>query len=96
MVGLEVKLQEIPRAEEKLAKIPNVCYLAGCTGVFDIIALLVFRNSSEFDDFARNTVSSLPGFVRMQTFVNMHLAKSPWRDPLDLVGLLNSKNPKLQ
>lgn len=90
ITGLEVKLSERQEVYKVLAKSPNVYYLAGCTGYFDMIAILLFRKAQELDDFVKDTIANIPGVIKTQTFVNMHIAKSPWIDSLDLAALLKS------
>src|SRR5512137_490850 len=78
VVGLEIAIEKLREAAVALAKHPNVYFLVGCTGAFDLIAMLIFRNTNELDDFMKDTAARLPGIRRTQTFVNMTLIKAPW------------------
>ena len=78
------------RAESMLAESPNVYFLVTCTGSFDLIAFLIFRDASELDKFMREKVARLPGIKGTQTFVNMNVAKSPWQNQIDITQLLES------
>lgn len=90
VVGLEVAIDKLDEAGAKLAENPHVYFLVGCTGAFDLLAILVFRNTSEYDEFVRANIARLPGIKRTQTFVNMSLIKSPWVDNIDVKKLLES------
>jgi Lrp/AsnC family transcriptional regulator for asnA, asnC and gidA len=90
VVGLEIAIEKLGEAGIELAGNPNVYYLVGCTGAFDLLAILMFRNTSEFDIFMRETIARLPGIKRTQTFVNMSLIKTPWVDNVDIKKLLES------
>lgn len=89
VTGLKIKISKIARAEEILKKSPNVYFLTGCTGNYDLIMVLVFRNASEFDRFVKGTVSNLPGILGSETFVCMNISKSPWMNDVDMEGLVD-------
>lgn len=91
VMGLEVAIDKLTDAETILAENPNVYFLSGCTGSFDIIAIVMFHNTDEYDSFIRNTVAKLPGIKRTQTFVNMRVIKSSWTHNLDVIKLLSNK-----
>jgi Lrp/AsnC family transcriptional regulator for asnA, asnC and gidA len=90
VMGLEVSIDKLTEAENMLAQSPNVYFLSGCTGTFDLIAILIFRNTTEFDKFTREVVARLPGIKHTQTFVNMRIIKSPWNRDVDIVDLLRA------
>ena len=90
VIGLEIAIEKLREAGAALAENPNVYFLVGTTGTFDLIAIVVFRNTNEFDQFMKDTISRLPGISRTQTFVNMSLIKTPWVDNLDIKRLLES------
>lgn len=91
VMGLEIEIDKLTEAESTLAESPNVYFLSGCTGTFDIIAILLFRDTNEFDGFTRNMIAKLPGIRRTQTFVNMRIIKNPWLNDVDITKLLNSR-----
>lgn len=88
IIGLEIAIEKLNEAELLLAKSPNVYFLATCTGAYDLIAILIFRNTHEFDNFIRDSIAKLPGIKRTQTFVNMCLIKTPWNDDVAISKLL--------
>jgi Lrp/AsnC family transcriptional regulator, regulator for asnA, asnC and gidA len=90
VVGIEVSIDKLTEAEMTLAESPNVYFLSGCTGTFDLMAILIFRDTQEFDKFTRNTLAKLPGIKRTQTFVNMRVIKNPWISDVDITRLLES------
>lgn len=87
VVGLEIAIEKLGEAQTKLAESPNVYFMVACTGAFDILAILFFRNTVEFDHFMRENIARLPGIKRSQTFVNMSLIKAPWDKNMDIKEL---------
>jgi Lrp/AsnC family transcriptional regulator, regulator for asnA, asnC and gidA len=90
IVGFEIAIDQLTEAESKLTASPNVSFLVSCTGAFDLIAFLIFRDAAELDKFMREKVARLPGIKRTQTFVNMSVTKSPWQNQVDITKLLES------
>lgn len=90
IMGLEVKLSDLRQVGEELAKSPNVYYLTHVTGHFDLMAILLFHTSQELADFIQEKISTMPGIVTTETFVNMDIIKSPWADGLDIAEILKS------
>jgi len=84
---IEVKVGTAQKVEERLINYPNVYYLCGCTGTYDIIGLFVFHNPAEFDAFVKNVIAPIPDIVRTTTFVAMHVSRSPWEHDLDVAAL---------
>ena len=87
---IEVKVGTAEKVEQRLIESPNVYYLCGCTGTYDIIGIFVFRTPAEFDEFVKNVIASVPEIVRTTTFVAMHVSRSPWEHNLDVVSLMTS------
>lgn len=85
---IEVKVGAAEKVEALLVKSPNVYYLCGCTGTYDIIGVFVFRTPAEFDIFVKNTIAVVPDIVRTTTFVVMHVSRSPWEHNLDVGALM--------
>jgi Lrp/AsnC family transcriptional regulator, regulator for asnA, asnC and gidA len=90
IVGFEIAIDHLTEAESRLTKSPNVAFLVTCTGSFDLIAYLIFRDAAELDRFMREKVARLPGIKRTQTFVNMSVTKSPWLNQIDISELLEA------
>ncbi len=90
IVGFEIAIDQLGEAESKLTESPNVYFLVTCTGSYDLIAFLIFRDAAELDKFMRDKVARLPGIKRTQTFVNMNVAKSPWMEQINITKLLDT------
>ncbi len=88
---IEVKVGKAEVVEQLLIKSPNVYYLSGCTGTYDIIGIFMFRAPHDFDEFVKNTIANIPEITRTSTFVVMHVSRSPWEHNLDVSAL--SKSP---
>ena len=88
IIGLEIAIEKLREAGNALAANPNVYLLVGCTGNFDIIAFLIFKNTTEFEKCLRDQIAKLPGIIRSHTFVNTSLMKIPWNDDIALKKLL--------
>jgi Lrp/AsnC family transcriptional regulator, regulator for asnA, asnC and gidA len=87
IVCIEVKVGSAESVEERLIKSPNVYYLSGCTGTYDIIGIFMFHGPPEFDEFVKNTIAKIPEITRTSTFVVMHVSRSPWEHNLDIAEL---------
>jgi Lrp/AsnC family transcriptional regulator for asnA, asnC and gidA len=87
VVCIEVRVGMVEKVEQLLIKSPNVYYLCGCTGNFDIIGLFLFHNPHEFDEFVKNVIANIPDITRTSTFVVMHVSRSPWEHNLDVTAL---------
>jgi len=87
---IEVKVGAVERVEQMLIESPNVYYLCGCTGTYDIIGIFVFHTPSEFDEFVKDVIANIPEIVRTTTFVVMHISRSPWEHNLDVTALCKS------
>jgi DNA-binding Lrp family transcriptional regulator len=87
---VEVKVGTAEKVEQRLIQSPNVYYLCGCTGTYDIIGIFVFRTPAEFDEFVKDVIASVPEIVRTTTFVVMHVSRSPWEHNLDVAALTKS------
>jgi Lrp/AsnC family transcriptional regulator for asnA, asnC and gidA len=84
---IEVKVGTAEKVEQLLIKNPNVYYLCGCTGTYDVIGLFLFHTPREFDEFVKNVIANIPEINRTSTFVVMHVSRSPWEHNLDVTPL---------
>jgi Lrp/AsnC family transcriptional regulator for asnA, asnC and gidA len=84
---IEVKVGTVESVEERLIKSPNVYFLCGCTGTFDIIGIFTFHSPHHFDEFVKDVIASIPEITRTTTFVAMHISRSPWEHNLDAEAL---------
>ena len=87
---IEVKVGTAEQVEKRLIQSPNVYYLCGCTGTYDIIGIFVFHTPAGFDEFVKNVIAGIPEIVRTTTFVVMHVSRSPWEHNLDIAALMES------
>ena len=90
IMGIEVKVGCAESVEALLIKSPNVYYLCGCTGTYDVIGILVFHNPAEFDEFVKNVIAKIPEITRTSTFVVMHVSRAPWEHDMDIAELSKS------
>jgi Lrp/AsnC family transcriptional regulator for asnA, asnC and gidA len=84
---IEVKVGTAEKVEQMLIKSPNVYFLSGCTGNFDVIGIFLFRAPGEFDEFVKNVIANIPDITRTSTYVVMHVSRSPWEHNLDVTAL---------
>jgi Lrp/AsnC family transcriptional regulator for asnA, asnC and gidA len=84
---IEVKVGTAEKVEQLLIKNPNVYYLCGCTGIYDVIGLFMFHIPHEFDEFVKNVIANIPDITRTTTFVVMHVSCAPWSHNLDVTAL---------
>ena len=87
VICIEVKVGSAEKVEQMLIKSPNVYYLCGCTGTYDIIGLLMFRAPHDFDEFVKDVIAKIPEITRTSTFVVMHVSRSPWEHNIDVSAL---------
>ena len=84
---IEVKVGTAEKVEQLLIKNPNVYYLCGCTGNYDVIGHFLFHTPHEFDEFVKNVIANIPDITRTSTYVVMHVSRSPWEHSLDVTAL---------
>ena len=84
---IEVKVGTAEKVEHLLIECPNVYYLCGCTGNFDIIGIFLFHTPHEFDEFVKDVIANIPDITRTSTYVVMHVSRSPWEHNLDVAAL---------
>lgn len=87
IVCIEVKVGTAESVEQELIKSPNVYYLCGCTGMYDIIGIFLFHTPAEFDEFVKNVIANIPDITRTNTYVVMHVSRSPWEHNLNAIEL---------
>jgi DNA-binding Lrp family transcriptional regulator len=89
VMGLEIAVDKLRIAGTELAKCPNVYFLVGCTGDFDFLAFLVFKDATGFEQFMTDVISVIPGIKKCRTFVSTSLVKTPWNDTVAIRQLLD-------
>jgi Lrp/AsnC family transcriptional regulator for asnA, asnC and gidA len=87
IMGIGVKVGTAESVEARLIKSPNVYYLGGCTGDIDIIGIFLFHGPREFDHFVKNEIAGIAEIIRTNTFVVMHVSRSPWEHNLNIAAL---------
>ncbi len=87
VVCIEVKVGTAEAVEKRLIQSPNVYYLCGCTGTYDIIGIFLFHSPAEFDAFVKDVIANIPEITRTTTFVVMHVSRNPWEHHLDVSAL---------
>ena len=92
LMALQVRMAELREVADALARKPNVCYLAFVTGRYDLIAVIVTRTPQELSHFIEAEISSIPGILRTETFVNLDIIKGGWSgiDTTQLIDNLDS------
>lgn len=84
---IEVKVGTAEKVEHVLIQSPNVYYMGGCTGTYDVIGIFIFHTPAEFDEFVKDVIANVPDIVRTTTFVVMHVSRSPWEHNMDIAAL---------
>jgi len=75
IVGIQVKMAQLNKVQEKLLKNPAVCQLTWVSGRYDLIAIIITRSTEEFANFMANELSTIPSVVRTETFVSLGVVK---------------------
>ncbi|MFQ6122470.1 MAG: Lrp/AsnC family transcriptional regulator [Dehalococcoidales bacterium] len=75
IMGLQVSVADLRKVATNLAQNPHVCFLAFVTGRFDLIAIIVTRSSEEYSHFWERELSTIPGILRTEGFVNLDIIK---------------------
>jgi Lrp/AsnC family transcriptional regulator for asnA, asnC and gidA len=90
IVCIEVKVGTAESVEQRLIVSPNVFYLCGCTGTYDLIGIFMFHTPAEYDEFVKKNIANIPEITRTTTFVVMHVSRSPWEHNLEVSELSKS------
>ncbi len=75
IMGLQVSVADLRRVATNLAQNPHVCFLAFVTGRFDLIAIIATRSPEEYSHFWESELSTIPGVLRTEGFVNLDIIK---------------------
>ena len=92
IIGMQVKMVDLRKVADALAKKPNVCRLAFVAGRYDLMALVLSRSHKELSDFIEREISTIPSILRTETFVNLDVIKGAWSgaDTTQLISDLDS------
>ncbi len=75
IAGIQVKMEDLRKVAEKLAKNEHICYLAFVTGRYDLMAIVVTKSPEELSQFIEREISAIPSILRTETFVNLDTIK---------------------
>jgi Lrp/AsnC family transcriptional regulator for asnA, asnC and gidA len=89
IMGLQVRLADLRKVADELARKPNVCYLAFVTGRYDLMAIVMTQAPEQLANFIENEISALPSVLRTETFVNLDVIKGEWLG-LDITQLISN------
>lgn len=78
LVGLQVAPAEVEKVAEKLTHLNEVQYVAVTTGAYDIFIWVALPSPSELASFLRNTVGTVDGVRRTETFMNLAIKKNAY------------------
>ena len=74
MIGISVS-GNLDAAAEAIEKLPDVQYLVVCAGGFDILAEVVAEDDDHLLRILNDSIRSVPGVTRTETFVYLKLRK---------------------
>jgi Lrp/AsnC family transcriptional regulator for asnA, asnC and gidA len=96
ITAIQVNMEDLPRAAERLAKDERVSYIASVAGRYDLIAIIVAKSTDDLADFYEHRISSLAGLQRSETFVALRVFKGsvPLADTIGLIETLGSSLEK--
>ncbi len=75
LIGLEVQLGSLDSVTQELASMPEVQYVASCTGRYDVFIWVILKSQDELVDFLKNKLAPISGIRRSETFVNLEVTK---------------------
>ena len=77
MVGISVE-GDVRQVAEKLSELPEVDYVVMCAGSFDLLAEVVCENDERLLHVLNDSVRSIPGVRRTETFLYLKLNKQTY------------------
>ena len=78
IIGIQVRMTDLRKVADALARKANVCRLAFVAGRYDLIAIVVTQSHKALSDFIEKEISTIPGVSRTETFVNLDVIKGEW------------------
>ena len=96
IMGLQVRMEDLRKVADNLAKNPHVCYLAFVTGRYDLMAIVVARSPEELSRFIEKEIPAIPSILRTETYINLDIIKGApgLLDTTQLVNNLEHLNDK--
>lgn len=80
MVGISVEGDSPERVVSELVKLPEVRYVAICTGAYDIMMEVVLKSNNELYEFLTHKLRKVPGIAGSETSLVLKVCKesSAW------------------
>lgn len=78
LVGLQVDPGQVNNVSEQLTRLTEVHYVAETTGTYDIFLWIALPSTAELAAFLRNTVGTITGVRRTETFLNLDIKKNAY------------------
>jgi Lrp/AsnC family transcriptional regulator for asnA, asnC and gidA len=72
---IRVDLQELDRAAEQIAKLPEIFFLGTCTGAFDLFVTACFHSLQHMHEFITRRLSQVAGIREISTSHVMRVMK---------------------
>jgi len=94
IVAFQITISNLSEAAERLAKYPNILFLANVTGRYDLIAVFTAKSSKEQSLFMEK-LDNLPGLLRTETFVCIDIYKG-CKGGFDFGQLIKENNLNLK
>ena len=74
-MALQVDPGQLEEVAESLAGVTETVYVSANTGAFDIFTWVALPSQEALHSFLLNTVGTIPGVKRSETFVNLSVKK---------------------
>jgi Lrp/AsnC family transcriptional regulator for asnA, asnC and gidA len=75
IMGIQVKMEDLPDVAKKLSGMKNICYLTFVTGSYDLMAVVVTKSPEELSHFIQSEISEISSILKTETFVNLDIIK---------------------
>jgi DNA-binding Lrp family transcriptional regulator len=75
-IGIRCEASKVNQAADLIASHRNVQTVVICTGRYDIIAWVMFRELSDLSDFVTVELSQIPGLQYTETMTNLKIIKT--------------------
>ncbi len=89
IMGLQVRMEDLRKVADNLAKNRHVCYLAFVAGRYDLMAIVVTQSPEELSRFIEREISAIPSILRTETYINLDIIKGA-PGQLDTTRLVNN------
>jgi len=76
IMALDVRIGDIRKVGNHLAKKQNVLYLTSVTGRYDIMVMIAARSTQELNEFIEDEISTMPSVLKTETFVTLDIIKA--------------------